>query len=43
MDKNEILLTIKEKMENCEGGAYGFIDWIEDFVDKQLNDDEDGE
>ena len=39
MDKYEILQTIKEKMENCEGGFYGFINWLQEFIDEQLKDE----
>lgn len=38
MTKEEILETIKEKMETCEGGVFGFIDWLEEFIDKELKD-----
>lgn len=38
MDKYEILETIRDKMENIEGGAFAFLDWLQDFVDEQLDD-----
>lgn len=42
MDKYEILETIKDKMENGDdqiNDAFSFLDWLQDFIYKQLNKD----
>ncbi len=36
MTRNQILETIKEKMETADGGVYGFIDWLQEFIENEL-------
>ena len=36
MTKRNILETIKDKMQNGDGDAFTFIDWLQEFIDEQM-------
>jgi ferritin len=38
MTKEQILEAIKDKMQSGDGDVFTFVDWLQEFVDEQLED-----
>lgn len=36
MTKRQILTKIKDKMQSGDGDVFTFIDWLEEFINEQL-------
>ena len=36
MNKKQILKRIKDEMQSDNGGVFAFIDWLQQFIDEQL-------
>jgi len=36
MTKHQILETIKDKMQNGDGDIFAFVDWLQEFINNQL-------
>ena len=36
MTKHQILEAIKDKMQNGDGDVFAFVDWLQEFIDNQL-------
>lgn len=37
MTKQQILTKIQDKMQSGDGDVFAFIDWLQQFIDEQLN------
>ena len=37
MTKQQILEKIQDKMQSGDGDVFSFIDWLQQFIDEQLN------
>ena len=37
MTKQQILKTIRDKMQNGSGDVFTFIDWLQEFIEQEID------